>query len=527
LSATRNWSGRKLVLVMVDALRVDMLEQAAASGAATNFDELIRRGSLVRDCVSTFPSVTPVASSEMTTGLRPDGHGISAVNWFHRVEGRYIEYGSSFEATRALGLIRTLYDIVYDMNMAHLSADAQTVFEVLGDAGIRTACTPFLIYRGRRRHEIGLEGVLRRVALAATFRHAVWGPDELFYGELYASRKVACKPTLARPGTRDEYSACVGRELVREDLYDFLLFSLPDNDHHSHTFGPGATEDSIALADAAFGELVKASGGMDDFLATNAVILLADHAQTPVERELNLMEALGANWRVLAPSGGPGPVPEIAVSPSARAASVYVLSEGSRFGTVHAGVREDLRALEDVDVFAWLADAKGAPLGHPDLDGGLPAGSQAVVERGGAELRFRPGSDVRDLRGASWHLEGDPRVLDAAVEGGEVVTPSYPDAFGRLWAALGAPQSGEIIISLAEGTECVDWGGMSHAGGGSHGALAAGDSLGPLLAVGLDGFDPSARRQWTIADVAGLVLGHFGLDSPDSGEGAHVLAAAR
>src|SRR5918999_417574 len=97
------------------------------------------------------------------------------------------------------------------------------------------------------------------VAPAASFRHATWGPDELFYGELYSSRRVPCRPTLARPGTRDEYSACVGRELVAEDLYDLLLFSLPDNDYHSHKNGPEAQLGSIARADDAFGELVDAT----------------------------------------------------------------------------------------------------------------------------------------------------------------------------------------------------------------------------------------------------------------------------
>ena len=63
-------------------------------------------------------------------------------------------------------------------------------------------------------NELGLEGMMRRVAVAANFRHATWGPDELFYGELYSSRKVDCPPTLARPATRDAYSACVSRDLV-------------------------------------------------------------------------------------------------------------------------------------------------------------------------------------------------------------------------------------------------------------------------------------------------------------------------
>ena len=72
---------------------------------------------------------------------------------------------------------------------------------------------------------------------------------------------MPCKPTLARPGTRDEYSACVSKELVADDAYDFLLFSLPDNDHHSHRFGPGQMPASIAHADRCFGELVEAAAG--------------------------------------------------------------------------------------------------------------------------------------------------------------------------------------------------------------------------------------------------------------------------
>ena len=527
-AAPRRSADRKLVLVMVDSLRVDMLKATVAAGNAPNFGALLDRGVLVEDCVSTFPSVTPVASSEMVTGLRPDGHGISAVNWFNRMEQRYVEYGSSFEATRALGLIRTLYDIVYDMNMAHLSAEAETLFERLGDAGVRTACTPFLIYRGRRRHEVGLEGVLKRVALAASFRHAVWGPDELFYGELYASRKVPCKPTLARPGTRDEYSGCVGRELAREELYDFLLFSLPDNDHHSHRFGPEATDESIALADLALGELVGAWGGLERFLEEHAVIVVADHSQTPVGEELALIESLAGRWRVRRPSADADSRPELAVSPSARAGSIYVLAQGDRFGTVHAGVRKDLAALEGIDLLAWLAGPDGAPL-ERNLAGfaEAPEATEAVIERGGVQLHFRPGDAVADLRGAGWDIDGELAAIEAVLDAPVVSSDFYPDALGRVWAALNAPQAGEILVSLSEGYECADWGGASHAGGGSHGALTAGDSLGPLLACGLEGFDASSRRQWTIADVSELVLGHFGLAARDNyASDADVLARA-
>ena len=489
------WTDRKLCLVVVDSLRTDKLHETVAAGEAPTFGALLERGHLVEDCVSSFPSVTPVCCSEITTGERPDRHHVPGMNWYHRAEGRYVEYGSSFEATRAFGLFRTLYDIVYNMNMSHLSHEVETFFERLGDRGIRTACTPFLIYRGRRRHELGLEGMLRRVALAASFRHATYGPDELFYGELYSSRRVPCRPTMARPGTRDEYSACVGRELASEDLYDFLLFSLPDNDYHSHRFGPDSQPESIAHADASLAELIDEWGGLEEFLDRHAVIVCADHAQTAVEQPLALADALGEEWRVLPPSAEVAEHAELAVCPTARAAAVYVLLEGRRGSRAHRKVRRTLRKLDGVDLFAWCE------------------GDEAVVERDGRELRFSPGSDVEDRRGDEWDLDGELAVLSAEVHDGRFDSKRYPDSLGRLWAALRSPSSGDVLISCAEGYEVVDWGGVTHTPGGSHGSLLAGDSLCPLLMVGLEPGVESLHEQWRIADVYDLVLGHFGIDA--------------
>lgn len=507
-------TARKLVLCVVDSLRTDKLRHAADSGDAPTFAALLDRGELIGDCVSAFPSVTPVCTSEITTGHGAERHWISGMNWYHRAERRYVEYGSSFEATRTFGLFRSLYDTVYNMNMAHLSDEVETVFERLGDHGIRTACTPFLIYRGRTRHEMGLEGLLRRVAVAATFRHATWGPDELFYGELYSSRRVPCKPTLARPGTRDEYSACCGRELVENDLYDFLLYSLPDNDYHSHKHGPEGQPDSIALADAALAELVDACGGLDRFLADHAVIVMADHAQTDVEHELPLAATLGERWRVLQPNQRDPEAAELAVCPSSRAAAVYVLDQGRRGQSIHGAVRDELRELEGIDLVTWL-ERDGEPLVRGDLAGPPPAGCAAVVARADAELRFRPGDAIRDRRGRGWEIAGDRAALLAGGSDGRFDSEEYPDALGRLWSALTAPYAGELLISLSPGYECVDWGGVTHCPGGSHGALHAGDSLGPLLLCGFEPGTEAIREQWAIRDVAALVHDHFGVgESP-------------
>ncbi|HEU4905638.1 MAG TPA: alkaline phosphatase family protein [Solirubrobacterales bacterium] len=483
----------KLVLTYVDSLRTDMLERAVREERAPTFAALIERGVLIPDCVSSFPSVTPVACAEMVTGVAADEHWISGMNWYHRLERRYVEYGSSLEATRTVGVFRALYDLVYNMNLGHLNPAAETLFERLDDAGLRTACTPFLIYRGRHRHEVSLEGLLRRAVETTRlkFRHHTWGPRELFYGDLYASRETPCKST-SIPGNRDGYSACVAAELEQAGDYDFLLFSLPDNDNYSHRHGPEASIESIAKADHCFGKLIEAGGGIDRFLGEHAVILLADHAQTPVDRGLPLAELLGREWDVLAPSDDRPEKAQLAVSPTGRAAHVYLLpGEGERADP--AAVRQKLEETEGVELVCCRV------------------GDDAAIWRGGRELRFRPGGDVADRRGERWQLEGDLGALEASIDDGTFRAPEYPDALTRAYTALKSPGAGDFIVSLAAGYEAVDWGGVSHAGGGSHGALNAGDSLGPLLFVGCGPDDPGENPQWALRDVVPVVLGHFGL----------------
>jgi hypothetical protein len=502
---------RKLVLVVVDAMHPEMLRRAIDEDEAPTFGALLERGRMVTDCVSSFPSVTPVASSEMMTGTGPAGHWVMGMNWYHRLERRYIEYGSSFEATRTFGLFRAMYDLVYNMNLDHLSWEAQTVFERLGDAGIRTATTPFLIYRGRQRHQLGLEGLARRAAAAANFRHAVWGPDEFFYGDLYASRPTGCGPTFTRPGTRDEYSACVAEELVREGAYDFLLYSLPDNDFHSHRHGPEATVDSIAQADAMFARIVDAGGGLDPFLSEHAVMLTSDHAQTAVEHALPLADELAEDWAVLQPNTDRPEEAEIAVSPTSRAGAVYILDTGRRHPGTHERARLRLRDLAGIDLLTWLATDAGAPVRRTGVGLEDPASVEAVVERNGYELRFRPGGPLKDLRGNPWSVRGEPEALAADITRGRFESDEYPDGLTRLWSALTSPHAGDILISAAEGYECVDWGGISHTGGGSHGSLGRGDSLGPVLFVGCGPERPGKRPQWALRDLAPVILEHFGV----------------
>ncbi len=115
-----------------------------------------------------------------------------------------------------------------------------------------------------------------------------------------------------------------------------------------------------------------------------------------------------------------------------------------------------------------------------------------------------------DERGQHWSVEGDPGVLALRVRDGRVESATYPDALGRVWAALRTRTSGEVLASAKPGYEFQDWGGAHHVGGGSHGSLHANDSLGSLIWCGT-GPEADARERWTLRDVVPMVTEHFGV----------------
>ena len=482
---------KKLVLAVIDSLKPELLDRAIDSGRAPALKALVERGLYIRDCVSSFPSVTPVASASITTGLGPDRHQIPSMNWYHRGEERYVEYGSSFAATRTFGIVRSLYDTVYNMNLAHLSREERTVFEIVEDAGFRAACTTYLIFRGRHRHAADEAGPYTRIAKAAQFRHAVWGPTELFYADLFASQTTDCRSTLGMPGQRDRHSGCVAAHMVENDLFDFMLLSLPDNDTHSHRYGPYAQASSIVEADRAIERMMHAGGGVDAFLEDHAVMVLSDHSQTPIEHRINLAAEL-SDRSVLMPDGDPQEA-DIAVCPAARSAMVYVLDLEHR-DELTPKIARQLCRIEGVDLVARLAD-----------------GEAIVHSARGSELRFQSGGDLADLRGAHWSVEGDQDALGLEICEGRAWSSEYPDALGRLWAALHCPRGGDVLVSAAPGFEFVDWGGADHVGGGSHGALHRADSLGALVMCGTGPGSASERVQWTIRDAVPAIVDHFSI----------------
>jgi hypothetical protein len=485
---------RRLLLAVIDGCKPSMLDRAIEQGDAPALKAIRERGTQVDTLCAAFPSVTPVCATSIATGVLQDRHRIAAMNWWKRDERRYVEYGSSFRAARKLGIARQLTDTVYNLNGSHLAADVPTVYESLDDAGVRTAGTTYLVYRGRHEHRVSRETALTRLA-GQLFRKPVLGPRELFYADIFASRETGCRSQMGLPGIRDQHSGCVGAWLAARDLYDFLLLSLPDNDTHSHKNGPHAQPVSIAAADGQIMRVAEAAGGLERFLETHAVIVCADHSHAPVEQRIDLRGAFG-EWEVAGPGGAAVEDAELALCPNQRAAMVYALVEDAR-ATVVPRVVRTAREIPGVDVIAYRDGDEGV----------IEAPGRGTLRFGAGGAGSSSDSEVRDARGNAWTVSGDLAVIDGEVAGGELRTPAYPDALRRVWAALTCATSGDVLLSAAPGFEFPDWGGAAHLGGGSHGSLHHSDSLGALVFCGID--DPG-HEQWSITDVAPMVRAHFG-----------------
>ena len=280
---------------------------------------------------------------------------------------------------------------------------------------------------------------------------AAYGPRRFFFYGLFESDRTGAPFAVRsrRGGSVDAYAAAVGRWLVTRDGFDFLAFYLSGYDFASHAGGPDGAE-----ADRALEQVDAAIGG------------LFEAAGGPDE----FLERYAV---VLLSDHGQTAVDRAArlEEPFADVADEVVVAASNRTGQIY--LLPDAR----VDAVALARRLDGFPAVDVTL---RREGDEVIARRDGA---------------------------DAPVE-----KLDHPDAAWRARSALANPNAGELLVSAAEGWELVDLGGRHHAGGGSHGSLVAGDSVVPLVTVGI-GAEP--RR---ITEVAPAVLEHFGVDAPASME---------
>ena len=268
-----------------------------------------------------------------------------------------------------------------------------------------------------------------------------YGPKRFFYYSLFESDQTGA-PLAVRnraAGSTDVYAAAVGRWLVTRDGFDFLAYYLSDFDYASHVHGPSGAED-VALARV--DDSIRAlldAAGGLDAFLDRYAVILLADHGQTQVREIAQLESELTRH-----------ADSVVVCASNRAAQLYLLPDA------RVDAAELARALDGVrSVEATLRRA----------------GQDVIARRDGVDF------PVDELE--------------------------HPDAGNRVRAALANPNAGELLVSAAEGWEFVDLGGRHHVGGGSHGSLVAGDSIVPVLTIGVDA---TIER---ITDVAPAAVAHF------------------
>jgi Type I phosphodiesterase / nucleotide pyrophosphatase len=473
--------------LVLDGIRPDVLRAAIRDGDAPNLGVLAERGEAVWDAVSVFPSITPAATAAIATGEAPARSGIVGHAWYEEYERRVVVYGAMRETVMASGPIRVFHNNVWRMNRDDLHA--ATLFEALHDRGFDGACVNFPVRRGPHTHPVRMKTIEGYLMGGRYLGPSVQGPKEYFMGDLFYSRdtgfsgRKANGGVLRSVGINDDYAARVGAMLLKERAAPFNLVYFFKGDSIAHHHGLSAQRQWLTTAEEYVARIFRAGGGVERVLEDYAVLALSDHGHAPLLPKSRYVDLRAIPGQKVS-SGvkarfGNGTT--IVVVPNGRSALLYL-----RGDVELRPVLEKLVGRCGVDLAAWVEDG------------------WAAVLRLGREVRFRPGSGVRDPFGRSWELDGDPHALDVAISNGFLHYGEYPDALERLWGCLHSPRCGDVVLSATPGYTFGEISGGYHTAS-DHGSLHASDSNVFVLASGV----PAPHR---ITDVAPTLLSHFGAD---------------
>jgi len=491
---------KKVILFVIDSLHPVVLRRTLSEGNAPALRFLAEHGSYFDRVVSSFPTMTPVATSSMITGTWPDRHGVPGFIWYNEENRKIVDYGATPHSIIKIGPEKVLRNLLINLNEEHLNSKTPTLYEKLETSGYTTGNVNFFMHRATHPYRPKVPLLL---ALATRFRLTqteVSGPYQLTLGQLVhppfsARANTYPRGPFHRFGFNDAFSGKVSAQLIREGKQpDFMVVYFPDNDKYSHHHGPLRTGPSIERADDQVASVLDQFGSWEKALEENVMIVTGDHAQSMVglgnEYLIDLDRALKSFKRLKPTETSAGNDTEIAICPNERMAFIYFLQ------------RTDEILLDVVSIL--VKDSRNAQIAWKISE------NKYCVLQGGTErkLVFSRGGTYQDCYGQSWFFEGDLTVVDAKITGEHKMEfGKFPDAFTRLISALEAREGSRVVVSAASGYEYLAVGGPIHPGGGSHGSLEEEDSTVPMIVAGM----PVRLENPRIIDLFPMILGHFGV----------------
>jgi hypothetical protein len=444
---------RTVVVLLADSLTAREIDEGIRLGRLPAFSRLIRHGQYKKDMVSVFPTMSVVIDQSLINGTYPDQHRIPALQWYDPQEGRVINYGDTFAHVRQQGIWRTARWFL-DYNRRHLNPRTVTVHEALLHRGYLSGTINMTAYRGPFVHPIPFTGQTTR------------GPSWLALGPYVSQTRTdgdettSLSPTLYR---NKDGLRLLSRWLRDPNHPDLIMVYLPDTDKTAHKLGPNGWE-QVATLDRELQEFITSLGSWDSVLQDHVFVLMGDSGVVAGKQNAKYLinlKKLASPYRLL-PYG---------VSTRERTADVAIASN-ERMAVVHplqAGVSldrliEKYRHMRGID---WVIKRKGR---------------DTLVWQGARQLRFRSVGPWRDPYGQTWHLEGDPRVLDLQLDPRRhlVQFGRYPDALRLVKGGIGAQRGSCVMLTSLPGYE-FEWGTSSLPNRGSHGGASSQELLVPIL----------------------------------------------
>lgn len=495
---------KKVILFLIDSLHPSVLGRILLEGNAPACRFLVKHGTYIDRVTSSFPTMTPVATSSMITGTWPNQHGVPGFIWYNEEIRKIVDYGATWQSILKIGLEKVLRNLLLKLNGNHLNPNTPTLYEELEAGGFSTGNINFFMHRAKHSY---LAKVPLSLAIATGFRlnqEEVSGPSHLTLGQLthppFTGRAASYpRGPFHRFGFNDTFSGRIAAQLIRERQQpDFMVVYFPDNDKYSHQHGPLRSGFSIEYADKQVASVLSEFVTWEKALEENVIIITGDHAQSTVglgqEYLINLDRDLKSFKRLkfTGEASEDEDNYEIAICPNERMAFIYLLQ------------RKDEILPEVVGILA--RDPRNAQVAWKASE------SRFCVVQGGTEKRlfFSCTGPYQDVYGQTWSYEGDLSVVDAHVMGEQIIEfGKFPDAFNRLITALEARSGSKIAVSAASGYEYFAVGAPIHPGGGSHGSLEEEDSTVPMIVAGM----PVNLDHARIIDLFPMILNHFGLRS--------------
>ncbi|HEY9722497.1 MAG TPA: alkaline phosphatase family protein, partial [Oscillatoriaceae cyanobacterium] len=272
-------STKPLHLVIIDSWHPGMVEQELAAGHLPALGYLVRHGRLDLNCSSIFPTVTPACLTSLATGVGPDMHGITGVLWYNREADRYVHYWPYPQSLMWGTIDHVIEDFFLRLNAEHLSPAVRTIFELLEDADVPSACINFPVSRGPYLHRAEIPWFFRQLS-KLSHNLALPGPRHMRHGDMIRHGGPR-RSFFRRYGFSDHQGALYTAELIQQpDRPAFMLTYFNENDLRSHHHGPENTAYSLRRIDHELDLMMSAYGSWERAVKEARWVITGDHSQS-------------------------------------------------------------------------------------------------------------------------------------------------------------------------------------------------------------------------------------------------------